>query len=197
MLERYSIRRPFILYAGTIRPQKNIPRLVEAFAVLRCEFENHPDYQRPSPGHHRRRAFRKPICAPRRHRHARGALSFVFWDSFPSKHLRCSTAQLLFSPSHRCMKASGWRRWRRWHAELPVVASNLPSLVEAVGDAAELVTPDNVFDIARGLRELLLNRERREHLCSAGLAHATRFSWEDTARDVLEVYSRNSRTIRK
>src|SRR5271165_1695478 len=26
-LERYSIRRPFILYAGTIRPQKNIPRL--------------------------------------------------------------------------------------------------------------------------------------------------------------------------
>ena len=40
----------------------------------------------------------------------------------------------------------------------PVVASNLPPLVEAVGDAAELVTPDNVFDIARGLRELLLDR---------------------------------------
>src|SRR6202044_1416781 len=42
----------------------------------------------------------------------------------------------------------------------PVVASNLPSLVEALGEAAELVIPDNVFDIARGLRELLLDRER-------------------------------------
>ena len=37
----------------------------------------------------------------------------------------------------------------------PVVASDIPSLVEAVGDAAELVSPDNVFDIARGLREVL------------------------------------------
>ena len=45
MLERYSIRHPFILYAGTIRPQKNVPRLVEAFAVLRGEFENHPEYR--------------------------------------------------------------------------------------------------------------------------------------------------------
>ena len=42
-----------------------------------------------------------------------------------------------------------------------VVASNVPSLVEAVGEAAELVSPDNVFDIARGMREVLLNEERR------------------------------------
>src|SRR5882672_11090847 len=28
MLDRYSITYPFILYAGTIRPQKNIPRLI-------------------------------------------------------------------------------------------------------------------------------------------------------------------------
>ena len=43
-LERYQIRRPFLLYVGTIRPQKNIPRLVEAFAVLRAELEGHPTY---------------------------------------------------------------------------------------------------------------------------------------------------------
>jgi len=35
ILQRYSIQPPFILYAGTIRPQKNVPRLVEAFAVIR------------------------------------------------------------------------------------------------------------------------------------------------------------------
>ncbi len=39
MLDRYSIHYPFILYAGTIRPQKNIPRLIEAFAVLRADLE--------------------------------------------------------------------------------------------------------------------------------------------------------------
>ena len=37
ILERYQIQYPFLLYAGNIRPQKNIPRLVEAFAVVRNE----------------------------------------------------------------------------------------------------------------------------------------------------------------
>lgn len=45
MLDRYSISYPFILYAGTIRPQKNVPRLIEAFAVLRSELEAHPQYR--------------------------------------------------------------------------------------------------------------------------------------------------------
>ena len=43
-MERYQINYPFLLYAGNIRPQKNIPRLVEAFAVLRGELSSHPIY---------------------------------------------------------------------------------------------------------------------------------------------------------
>ena len=39
ILERYQIRYPFLLYAGSIRPQKNIPRLIEAFAVVRSTRE--------------------------------------------------------------------------------------------------------------------------------------------------------------
>jgi glycosyltransferase involved in cell wall biosynthesis len=70
----------------------------------------------------------------------------------------------------------------------PVVASNLPALVEAVGDAAELVTPDNVFDIRRGLRELLIDEEKRRTLAQAGRMQAARFSWDETARRVLGVY---------
>src|SRR5439155_947861 len=57
----------------------------------------------------------------------------------------------------------------------PVVASNVPPLVEAVGEAAELVTPDNVFDIARGLRAVLLNEDRRRRLSEAGREQAQRF----------------------
>ena len=45
ILERYQIHYPFLLYAGNIRKQKNIPRLVEAFAVVREELANHPVYQ--------------------------------------------------------------------------------------------------------------------------------------------------------
>ena len=44
ILERYQITSPFLLYAGTIRPQKNIPRLGEAFAVVRGGVESHPEF---------------------------------------------------------------------------------------------------------------------------------------------------------
>jgi glycosyltransferase involved in cell wall biosynthesis len=70
----------------------------------------------------------------------------------------------------------------------PVVASDLPSLVEAVGQAAELVSPDNVFDIERGMREVLLNLERRESLKAAGKLQAQRFHCESTAQQVLAIY---------
>ena len=43
----------------------------------------------------------------------------------------------------------------------PVVCSNVSSLPEVVGDAAILVNPENVFDIARGIRDVLLDEELR------------------------------------
>ena len=70
----------------------------------------------------------------------------------------------------------------------PVVCSNVSSLPEVVGDAAEIVNPENVFDIARGMREVLLNQARRSLLVERGFEQARRFSWERTAQQVLDAY---------
>src|SRR5688572_31168064 len=51
----------------------------------------------------------------------------------------------------------------------PVVTSSVSSLPEVVGDAAVIVNPENVFDIARGLRELLLDDDARQR--EIGRAH--------------------------
>ncbi|HEV3197471.1 MAG TPA: glycosyltransferase, partial [Bryobacteraceae bacterium] len=70
----------------------------------------------------------------------------------------------------------------------PVVTSNVSSLPEVVGDAAVLVNPENVFDIARGIRDVLLDDVLRAELIRRGRDQAARFSWERTARQVLEIY---------
>jgi glycosyltransferase involved in cell wall biosynthesis len=70
----------------------------------------------------------------------------------------------------------------------PVVTSNVSSLPEVVGDAAMLVNPENVFDIARGIREVLLDESVRCALVQKGFEQVARFSWRDTARQVLEIY---------
>ena len=70
----------------------------------------------------------------------------------------------------------------------PVVASAVSSLPEVVGGAAMLVNPENVFDIARGIVEVLTNQELRETLIEKGRKQAAKFSWARTAREVSDLY---------
>ena len=53
-----------------------------------------------------------------------------------------------------------------------MVTSSVSSLPEVVGDAAMIVNPENVFDIARGIREVLMDdlceaRAHSQRLCSS------------------------------
>jgi hypothetical protein len=68
----------------------------------------------------------------------------------------------------------------------PVVASNVSALPEVLGDAALLVNPENVFEIARAIQDALLDEDLRAELIAKGKAQAARYSWERTAREVLE-----------
>ncbi len=187
LLERYSITYPFVLYAGPIRAQKNVARLVEAFAVLRSDLEKHPRY----------RDLRLVIIGDELSKHpsVRQAVAHTrieqavrFLGFVPLDTLRVfyRAAEVFAFPS--LYEGFGLAPLEAMACGTPVVASNIPSLVEAVGEAAELVSPDNVFDIARGLREVLLDEDRRGRMAAAGREQAGRFHWDQTAREVLAVY---------
>jgi len=186
-LERYQIDYPFLLYAGNIRRHKNIPRLVEAFAVVRDQLAAHPVYkdlrlviigdtisQFP--------AVRQAVIKSRVE-HAVRFLGFV-----PFETLRCFyeyAAAFVFPSRH---EGFGLPPLEAMACGTPVVTSNVSSLPEVVGDAAVLVNPENVFDIARGIREVLLDEGLRAELVRRGREQAARFSWERTARQMLEIY---------
>jgi len=51
-----------------------------------------------------------------------------------------------------------------------------------------IVNPGNVFDIARGIKEVLLDMDLRERLIAKGYEQVGRFSWDHTAREVLATY---------
>jgi len=187
ILERYSISFPYILYAGTIRARKNIPRLIEAFAVLRHELERHPRYRdlrlviigdelSKNP------AVRQAVA----HSRVESFVRFLGFVPLDTLRVFYRAAELFAFPS--LYEGFGLAPLEAMVCGTPVVASNVPSLVEAVGEAAELVSPDNVFDIARGMREVLVNEERRRWLVEAGRIRVGRFHWENTARESLAIY---------
>jgi glycosyltransferase involved in cell wall biosynthesis len=70
----------------------------------------------------------------------------------------------------------------------PVVCSAVSSLPEVVGEAVMTVNPENVFDIARGMRDVLLDPQLRTRLVAMGFEQVRKFSWDRTAMQVLEAY---------
>jgi glycosyltransferase involved in cell wall biosynthesis len=192
ILERYQINYPFLLYAGNIRPQKNIPRLVEAFAVVRGELANHPEYSDLrliiiGDQIARNPAIRHAVIHSRVENCAR-FLGFVPFDTLRVFY-ECAAAFVF--PS--LYEGFGLPPLEAMASGTVVVTSNVSSLPEAVNDAAMLVNPENVFDIARGIREVLLDPELRAKLVAKGKEQAARFSWERTAREVIEVYEEVAR----
>jgi glycosyltransferase involved in cell wall biosynthesis len=185
--ERYQVNYPFLLYAGKISPQKNLVRIIEAFSVLKGElakegrFEDlkliiigddlssHPDL--------RRTVVRGGVTNDVRF------LGFV-----PIDVLRVfyDAAKIFVFPS--LYEGFGLPPLEAMAHGTPVVTSNTSSLPEVVGDAAVLVNPDNVFEITRALRRVLLDQGLREKMKERGYDQARKFSWEVSVRQILDVY---------
>ena len=187
VLDRYRIHYPFLLYVGRTNPQKNIPRLVEAFAVLRGELQEHPRYKDL-----RLIVIGDEIARHPALRHAviqsRVEDSVRFLGFVPIETLRAfyQAASAFVFPS--LYEGFGLPPLEAMACGTPVVCSHVSSLPEVVGDAALIVNPENVFDIARGMREVLLNPALRTELIERGIQQARLFSWERTAAQVLQNY---------
>jgi len=187
VLERYGITYPFLLYAGTIRPQKNLPRLVEAFAFLRGELSTHPVYKdlrlviigdeiskHPS--------LRRTVIQTRVEPFVR-FLGFVPFDVLRAFY---RAAEVFVFPS--LYEGFGLPPLEAMACGTPVVTSDASSLPEVVGQAAVLANPENLFEIARGIKDILLQPEFRVSLVQRGFEHVRSFSWDRTAAEVLAVY---------
>ena len=73
---------------------------------------------------------------------------------------------------------------------VPVLCSNTSSLPEVAGDAAVLVNPLEVDDIARGLHEITTNEDLRRTLIERGYQQAQKFTWQACADVVLSVFEK-------
>lgn len=192
LLERFQINYPFVLYAGRIRPHKNIPRLIEAFAVVRNELEHHPTYRDLrliiiGDEISRHPEVRRAVVQTRNQQYVR----FFGFVPFDTLRVIYSSAAVFAFPS--LYEGFGLPPLEAMATGTPVITSSVSSLPEVVGDAAVIVNPENVFDIARGLRELLLDDSTRQRMIHAGYVQARRFDWNRTAEQVLEVYKEVAR----
>jgi len=189
VLEKYQLKDPFVLYSGRIRPHKNLHRLIEAFAVLKNELGDHPTLKN----------LKLIIIGDELSQHQYLRLTVVrsgvqqdvrFFGFVPYPVLRVfyKSAAMFAFPS--LYEGFGLPPLEAMANGTAVLASNTSSLPEVLEDAALLVNPENVFEIARGMKTILLDESVRQRLIQKGAHQVTRYSWESAARRVVETYQR-------
>jgi len=185
--QRYQVNHPFILYAGAIRPHKNVVRIIEAFSALKNELAKEGRFEDlkliiigddlSSHPRLRRTVIRSGV------QHDVRFLGFV-----PIEVLRIfyDVAKIFVFPS--LYEGFGLPPLEAMAHGTPVVTSNTSSLPEVVGNAALLVNPENVFEIQRGLQRALCDTEFREGMKQRGYEQAQKFSWTNSVARILEIY---------
>jgi glycosyltransferase involved in cell wall biosynthesis len=190
ILERYAVTGPYVLYAGAIKPQKNLPRLIEAFAVAKAELAaTHPEFAQlkllvigEAPARHA--ALRSAVVRAR----VREDVRFLGFMPLPVLRVFYAHARAFLFPS--LYEGFGLPPLEAMAHGAPVLTSNVSSLPEVFRDAALLVNPENVFDIARGIRQILTDQALRENLTRCGYARVRSLSWKHAAELVHEAYGR-------
>jgi glycosyltransferase involved in cell wall biosynthesis len=180
--DRYQLEAPFILYTGNIKPHKNLDRLIEAYALLRRqgvtearlliigdEISKYPN-------------LRRLVHRHQLHPHVR----FLGFVSDEMLAILYRLATVFVFPS--LYEGFGLPPLEAMAAGTPVIASNVSSLPEVVGDAALLIDPMDPRDIANAMARVIREPQLRADLVARGHERVRAFSWERSAARVREVY---------
>jgi glycosyltransferase involved in cell wall biosynthesis len=181
--DRYQLDAPFILYAGNIKPHKNLERLVEAYSVLRRRGVTHARLLIIGDEISKYPSLRRLVHRFQLHPHVR-FFGFVS-DEMLSALYRL--ASVFVFPS--LYEGFGLPPLEAMAAGTPVITSNTSSLPEVVGDAALLVDPMDAGAIADALARVLTDEPLRAALIARGRERVQAFSWERSVARIREIYT--------
>lgn len=178
--DRLGVRSPYLLYAGNITRRKNVPVLLDAFESVRgqikaglvlagaLEFGGGEVLERVRRGAggvtYLGRVADDELAAL-----YQGALAFVY----PSQD-----------------EGFGLPVLEAMASRVPVITTTGGALPEAAGDAALLVPPGSVSELAEAMRRLAGDGALRSTLVTRGLSRVADHSWGRTADQTIDVYEK-------
>ena len=176
---RHGLGERYILHLGTIKPRKNLPRLVRAFAQANLP----PDTQlalggmTTSGGRSIERAIYETGLGERVRR-----LAYVPDADLPALYSGAAGVAIV-----SVYEGFGMPALEALACGAPLVAGNRGSLPEIVGEAGIVVDPLDVGSISRGLERAVGDFALRDALRQAGPRRAAHFDWATAARVTRQV----------
>ncbi len=176
---RFNITYQYFLYIGITRPRKNITGLLQAFKLL---VRKRSDIQLVLAG-----KIDTSFIDIEKEIHALGLEKHVIQTGFVSDKQKAAIykgAIALSFPSY--YEGFGIPVIEAQSIGTPVIASKTSSLPEVAHDGALYINPENIEDITNAMEKLLDNAQRKE-LIENGYKNVQRFSWKNSAAQLMNV----------
>lgn len=182
--EKYGIEPPYFLQVGRMDPHKNVHRLIQAFAILKKEYQV-PHTLIVVGGRHLKNYSNK-VDETIKENHLEDSVivtPFIDNQDMPALYNLCDLYTYVclndgFSiPLVEAMKTGA-----------SIVTSNMSVFPEVAGEAGYYVDPFNPQDIADGIWKMLNDERLRNQLVQKGLERGKIFNWHQAAKDLVEIY---------
>lgn len=182
--ERHGLAGPYLFFTGLHNPNKNLPRLLEAFAQSRARHDAELVLAGPPSDPAEVARLEQRLATLGLTGRVR-RLGYVAESDIPA--LYAGAAAFLFPSLY---EGFGLPILEAMACGTPVLTSTAASCPEVADGHAELCDPQSVADIARGIdAAVAMPAARRE----AARAHARAKTWERCARETLAVYEKAAR----
>jgi len=189
MLDKFGIDgdKKYILFLGTLEPVKNLARLFEAYKIFResCKKEGGD-------------CVYKLVIAGKRGWLAEEykklvkdldiAKDVIFTGYVVGDELvpLFKNADFFVMPS--LYEGFGTTVLEAFATGTPAIASNVSSVPEIAGDAAMLVDPRNVQEIADAMLKVARDDKLRDDMRQKGFRQLEKFNWQKAAKETIAVY---------
>jgi len=179
---KYQINSDYILYAGGFDRRKNLRMLIEVFSILKVRYGIQESLV--IVGDTRDAKWLRPGIQER------GIENDVVLTGYvPPEDLAAfySGAGLFVFPS--LYEGFGLPVLEAMACGAPVIASDTSSIPEVAGGAAVLLKTDDPDTWAERIFSLLKDEALRQQMRTKGIQQASRFSWEESADKVLQLFN--------
>ncbi len=172
---------PFFTFVGAVHPRKNVHRLIAAFSEIK-----------------ERTGLRHKLVIVGRFAWQTGDVRMAFDNSRFQKDI-IFTGYVADEEVPRIVGAAtavayvslaegfGIPILEAMHCDVPVITSTTTSMPEVVGDAAILVNPLSVSEIAEALEKVAIDADLRQNLIEKGRMQREKFSWDKTASTLYDI----------
>ena len=175
--DRYQLPEKFIFCPTSISPRKNLTRILKAFEMVKDAIPQ--DLVITGGQSSKERELVERFDAGFYHRVR--VLGHIPYEDMPALY---SLADYALYPS--LLEGFGMPVLEAFRSGCPILTSNITSIPEVAGEAAYLVNPYDTSRIAEGMLKLGTDPDLRRDLIAMGYEQSKKFSWERTARIILD-----------